>query len=221
MTKKAVIFDMDGVLVDSELGYNHADARMFDALGLPFGPREISGITGTAGALVGKIIKEWYPDLDKTESELVRLYMDGLYASLKEEVHTLIPGVETWLIKLRDMAVLTAIASSSDDRMVHLVADRFSLWSYMGAIVTGDNVALTKPEPDLFLLAAQKLGVAPMHCLVIEDSRNGIAAARAAGMTCAAFTGTNRHGMDLSAADWHFHAFDEESFSAVARWLQA
>ncbi len=217
--QKAVIFDMDGVLVDSELGYNHADAAMFSQLGLPFGPREIAGITGTAGVLVARIIKGWYPDLPETEEELVRMYMDGLFHSLSTEVHSLIDGVENWLKRLKAMDVKLAIASSSDDRMVHLVADRFSLRDYMEVIVTGDDVALTKPEPDLFLLAAEKLGVRPADCLVFEDSKNGIAAARAAHMTCAAYTGTNRHGMDLSAADWQFPAFDDASWPTVEDWL--
>ncbi|MDR3207552.1 MAG: HAD family phosphatase [Oscillospiraceae bacterium] len=216
---KAILFDMDGVLIDSEGGYNQANGALFAALGLPFGPEEIATVTGVSGVTMAKLIRAQHPALSVSDEELARRSADGLYASLVEEVTALTPGVAEWLGRFKALGVLMAIGSSSPRRMVAHVAERFALNRYMGAVITGEDVKNTKPHPDIFLLAARRLGVPPEDCLVFEDAPLGIKAAHAAGMTCAAYTGANRNNLDLSAADWRFPAFDDDGWKPVAEWL--
>ena len=215
MPLRAVIFDMDGVLIDSEIGYNRADAAWFAELGLPFGQREIDGVTGSSGPVIARLMKEWFPHLPYTEQQLSDLYLDGIFRSLRQDVHALIDGVEDWLRRMAGMDLSLAIGSSSPVRMVSHVVEKFALDRYFSQVVTGDDVQRGKPWPDIFLLAAQRLGLPPEECLVIEDSRNGIQAARAAGMKVFAFTGTNRHNLDLSGADASFSAFTPHQFALV------
>ncbi len=217
---KAVIFDMDGVLIDSEPGYIEEDKKMFAALGIPFGAREIFAITGSSGRVVARRIKEWHPALCETEDELIELYLAGLMRGLRASVKGLIPGVPDWLARLKAAGARLAIASSSPRGMVAYVAETFGLNAFMEQIVTGDDVTLGKPWPDIFLLTAEKLGVLPRDCLVLEDSENGLRAAKAAGMSAFAFTGTNRHGLNLTPlADGAFDAFDEVNWKLVFNWL--
>ena len=215
MPLRAVIFDMDGVLIDSEIGYNQADAAWFAELGLPFGKREIDGITGSSGPVIARRMREWFPHLPYTEEQLSDMYLDGIFRSLQKDVHALIEGVEEWLRRMQRLELSLVIGSSSPRCMVSHVVEKFALDRYFSQCITGEDTERGKPWPDIFLLAADHLGIPPEDCLVIEDSRNGIEAARAAGMKVFAFTGTNRHNLDLSGADASFAAFTPRNFALV------
>jgi beta-phosphoglucomutase-like phosphatase (HAD superfamily) len=212
---KAVLWDMDGVLIDSEPGYNRADAAWFADLGLPFGREEILAITGANAQYIARWLKARHPHLTLTEEELVRGYTDNLYASLTRDVTGLIDGVSDWLDWLEERGVLCAIGSSATRRVADYVADTFGLRARMGCIVTGDDVENAKPAPDIYLRCAERLGVAPGDCLVVEDSVNGVWAGLSAGMSVLAYTGTNRHGVNLSEAMFHVERYDRASFDRV------
>ncbi len=212
MNYDAVLFDMDGVLIDSEPGYNKANAAFFQELGLPFGSREIAATTGATGPVIADLILQWKPELPLTKQELVDRYTASIFSALRETVSALIPGAYDWIRRLRGAGTKLAIGSSSTYEMVLYVADRFGLTESMDTIVTCRDAARGKPFPDIFLTCCQRLAVPPSRALVIEDSRNGVRAAAAAGCPCAAFLGTNRYGIDVSAADFSFSAFDSESF---------
>ena len=211
----AVLFDMDGVLIDSEPGYNRADAVWFEELGIPFGKREIAAITGANDIVIGRMMKQWHPHLPYTAEELAAQYADNLFVSLSRDVTALIDGADAWLPALRKHGVRLGLGSSSTRRMVSYIAEKFYLDRRMECIVTGDDVPLGKPHPDIYLRCAELLRVAPAECLVIEDSINGILAAHAAGMKVAAFTGTNRHNLNLGEADFSFGAFDADAFQTL------
>ncbi len=215
MTFQAVIFDMDGVLIDSERLYNVSDAELFAELGLPFGTREIEAITGASYREFGRQVKSWHPDIALSEEELCTRYADSLLNALKRGEVQLEPGVEDWMRRLKQAGVQMTIASSSIAPMVHYIIERFALDNYLTGAVTGSDVLRGKPSPDIFLKAAELLGVEPQRCLVIEDSENGIKAALAAGMHCYAYTATNRHGLDQSQAHQRFDAFDEAAWQAL------
>jgi len=215
MKYSAVIFDMDGVLIDSEAGYNRADERMFARLGIPFGPEEIRAITGSSGTVIGPMIKGWHPQLKESAADLTQIYNDGLYESLRNDVSALAEGVDEWIARLKKEGYALAIASSSTAKMVYYIAERFGLDKLMDAIVTGDEVEFGKPYPEIYLKCAGALGIDPADCLAVEDSTNGVRAAQAAGMHCAAFTGTNRHAMDLSFAEYTFPEFTGEWYERV------
>lgn len=212
MNFKAVLFDMDGVLVDSEPGYNRANREFFRSLGLPFTQKEITATTGSSNTVIASKILEWYPDLGVSHEELSRRYTEGIFRALKSTVADLIPGTYRWIRSLSQRGVKLAIGSSSTAPMVMYVADTFGLTPLMDAIVTCEDVTRGKPYPDIFLTCSRRLEVDPAQALVVEDSKNGILAAAAAGCPCAAFTGTNRYGIDLSAAPLSFPAFDGENF---------
>ena len=215
MKYKAVFFDMDGVLIDSESGYNKADAALFARLGIPFGREEIAAVTGSSGGVIGPLIKSWHPHLPYTAQQLCDMYLSAIFSSLKTDVDALIDGSLGWIERLKAVGAKLGIGSSSSREMVLYVVDKFGLAPLMDTVVTCDDAKRGKPWPDIYLRCAQNLGLASADCLVIEDSVNGIKASAAAGMDCAAFTGTNRHRLDLSAAKYQFAAFDEQSFDKI------
>ena len=215
MKYKAVLFDMDGVLIDSEGGYNKADAALFTRLGIPFGRDEIAAVTGSSGGVIGPLIKSWHPHLPYTAQELCTLYLDAIFGSLKTDVDALVDGSMDWIVQLKAAGVKLGIGSSSSRDMVMFVADKFGLTPLMDTVVTCDDAERGKPWPDIYLQCAKNLSLDPHECLVIEDSTNGIRAAQAAGMDCAAFTGTNRHKLDVSAAKYRFDAFGAQSFEMI------
>lgn len=215
MRYKAVIFDMDGVLIDSEPGYNLSEERLFHSLGLPFGKRELDAITGSSGKEIGKLMKGWKPELTHSPDELARMYTDALLESLRTNVRSLIPGAAVWINRLSAQGIYLSVGSSSTDDMVYHVVRSFGLDPLMDAVVTCDCVKRAKPWPDIFLECARRMGVAPGDCLVIEDSTNGVRAAHAAGMACAAFTGTDRHGLNLNEAELRFNAYDDVNFNRI------
>lgn len=215
MNFSAVLFDMDGVLIDSEPGYNEAGKAFFRDLGLPFGPREIAAITGSTAPVIADQLFRWKPDLPYTRQQLIRRYEACIFAALKDGNHELIPGVSDWIRRLKALGAKLAIGSSSSYEMVMYVVERFGLSHQMDAIVTSRDAARGKPFPDIFLECCARLGVEPRHALVIEDSHNGVLAAAAAGCPCAAFLGTNRCGMDVSAANLSFPAFTPEHFQRL------
>ena len=212
---KAILFDMDGVLIDSEPIYFNANARLFNSFGMPFGEREVSAITGANNIVVANTMVQWRPELAPRRDEIAEMYEIGLYEALVAELPGLIDGVADWIARAGEIGLKLAIGSSSSDRMVYHVADTFGLTPRMDAIVTGEMVKRGKPNPDIYLRACEEIGIAPGACVVIEDSINGLKAGRAAGALCAAFHGTNRFGLDLSDCDMSFDAYTDEAWERL------
>ncbi|MDR0469766.1 MAG: HAD family phosphatase [Peptococcaceae bacterium] len=212
---KAILFDMDGVLIDSEPGYLRADAKFFAELGLPFGEKEIAAMTGANNLVIASLITGWHPHLAPRQAEIAVLYENGLYKSLCDGVTELMPGAMAWVTRAKAAGLKVCIGSSSSNRMVYHVADAFGLTPLMDAIITGEMVKRGKPNPDIYLRACEEIGVAPGDCVIIEDSPNGLKSGRAAGTYCAAFHGTNRHGLDLSDCDMSFDAYTDEAWSRL------
>ena len=212
---KAVLFDMDGVLIDSEPIYYRANEKTFAKLCIPFGVREVAAITGANNIVVADTIVNWYPHLASRRKEIAALYEDSLYEGLCAEAAGLIPGAAAWVRRAKESGLKVAIGSSSSNRMVYFVADAFGLTPLMDAIVTGEMVRQGKPNPDIYLRVCEAIDLPPEDCIVIEDSVNGLKAGRAAGALCAAFHGTNRHGMDLSDCDMAFDAYTDEAWERL------
>ena len=208
----AVIFDMDGVLVDSESRYVHADKRMFRELGLELTPKDSKALLGVNLEAGSRYVLEAYPHLRLTQSEMEEIYANSLLRCLEEsEDLTLIAGVEAWLCALKRAGVKMAVASSSTPDMVNHVVNRFHLMDYMDYVINGGMVENGKPDPEIFLKAADALGVSPERCAVVEDSEAGIRAAKRAGMFCLAYSGANVHGVDQSGADVTVDVYTEKT----------
>jgi len=196
---QAVIFDMDGVLTDSEPLINAAAIAMFRERGLTVAPDDFLPFVGTGESryLGGVAEKHGFPlEIETAKRRTYEIYL----AWVPTRLHAFPGGVEL-VHRLRAAGVRLAVASSADYVKIEANLRQIALptegWN---AIVSAADAIHKKPAPDLFLAAARKLGVAPGECVVIEDAVNGIQAARAAGMRCVAVAQTFPAGR-LAEAD--------------------
>ena len=180
---RGVIFDMDGVLTDSEPLINAAAIAMFQERGLEVRSSDFLPFVGAGeDRYIGGVAeKHQFPlELPAAKRRTYEIYLELVPTRLKA-----FPGVEELVRTCRQAGLRLAVASSADE--VKIVANLRQIGlapATWDAVVTGDDVAAKKPAPDIFLSAAQKLGLAPAQCVVVEDAVNGIQAAKAAGMRC-------------------------------------
>lgn len=189
MPSRAVIFDMDGVLTDSEPLINQAAVAMFRELGLPVQPEDFLPFVGTGeDRYIGGVAEKYgFPlDAPAAKKRTYEIYLELVPRALKG-----FPGAHVLVKNCRLADLKVAVASSADLVKIEANLRQIELdpasWD---AIVTGEDVANKKPAPDIFLAAAAKLGVPPEACVVIEDAVNGVQAAKAAGMRCVAVAQT-------------------------------
>jgi sugar-phosphatase len=182
---EAVIFDMDGVLVDSEPIWQDVEIELLGRLGVPL-TREMC--TQTMGFRVNEAVGHWYerypwtgPTVDEVADELV----DDVIGAISERGEPM-AGVDEVIAFLEDEGLRLAIASSSYYRVIDAVLRRFDLTQRFEVVHSAQEEANGKPHPAVYLTAAAKLGIAPEACIAIEDSPNGVLSATRAGMTCIA-----------------------------------
>ncbi|RME89965.1 MAG: HAD family hydrolase [Verrucomicrobia bacterium] len=186
---RAVIFDMDGVLTDSEPLINEAAVRMFRERGVPVQPEDFLPFVGTGeDRYIGGVAEKHGVELDLAEAKR-RTY--EIYLELAPRKLRAFPGAVETVHACREAGLAVAVASSADRVKVRANLTLIGLppesWH---AVVTAEDVRHKKPAPDLFLAAACKLGIPPGACVVIEDAPSGIQAALAAGMRCVAVAQT-------------------------------
>jgi HAD superfamily hydrolase (TIGR01509 family) len=189
-----VIFDCDGVLVDSERLAVRVESRLITSLGWPITEAEVlerfvgrsdAHMLGEIEAALGRAVPEW-----------TDLYTEALFASFRDEL-TVVDGVADAIDALHARDLPTCVASSGTHEKMTLTLGLTGLYDrFDGRIFSTTEVANGKPAPDLFLHAATQMGVQPDRCVVIEDSRSGVEAARAAGMRSLGYAG------GLTPADW-------------------
>ncbi len=199
MAIHAVIFDMDGVLTDSEPIINAAAIEMFREKGLVVRPEDFIPFVGTGeNRYIGGVAEKYNFPLDILEAKK-RTY--EIYLKLVPERLEAFPGAQHVVGACRLAGLKTAVASSADRIKIEANLRKIGLppesWD---AIVTGEDVKRTKPNPEIFLAAARLLRLEPGECAVVEDAPNGIQAANAAGMRCIAVAQTFP-AAKLSAAD--------------------
>jgi len=186
---RAVIFDMDGVLVDSESLINAAAVAMFKEKGLVVQPDDFLPFVGAGeDRYIGGVAEKYsFPlDLIVAKKRTYEIYLDLVPSRLEA-----FPGVHTLLSSCHAAGLLIAVASSADKIKVNANLQKIGLpTKFWDAVVWGEDVKNKKPAPDIFLSAAEKLGVKPAACVVVEDAVNGVQAAQAAGMRCIAVTHT-------------------------------
>ena len=210
---EAVIFDMDGVLVDSEPIYTAVERNNFRQLGLSITEEEHRRFQGIATDRMWQLLRAKY-DLKQSVEELVEMTKGFVtpYFHSMEKIDP-IPGVDELIIMLKKKGILLAVASSSYPEVIDIILRKTGLKDYFDVVVDSQMAGSSKPDPDIFLLAAVKLGISPDRCIVIEDSANGIMAARKAGMFCIAYTGQDFELQDYPGADMHITRFKD--FPAV------
>lgn len=186
---RAAIFDMDGVLTDSEPLINAAAIEMFRERGLRARPEDFLPFVGTGeDRYIGGVAESHgFPlDLPAAKRRTYEIYLELVPKRLKA-----FPGAQRLVKTCRKAGLLIAVASSADRIKVVANLEKIGLppesWN---ALVTGEDVVAKKPAPDIFLKAAEKLGAEAGQCVVIEDAVNGIRAATSAGMRCVAVAQT-------------------------------
>jgi HAD superfamily hydrolase (TIGR01509 family) len=217
---KAVIFDFDGVLVDSEAHWPSVNAVLFRKLS------DGKDWVMEEGALTGKSMKGVYDilrndyGLRMEQPDYERLvWEEALH--IYESVASCVPGAVECLERLKRMGATMAIASSNERRVIDLTAARLGIGGYFAAVRCQDDVLTrTKPLPDVYLRAAEAIGRQAADCVAVEDSSTGVAAAKAAGMFCIALRSSHNERQDLSAADRMIRSFDELDDAALAALLR-
>lgn len=206
---KAIIFDMDGVLVDSEPFHVQIEKQQFELNNLVISEQEHHQYMGVASDVMWRDIAlrhslplEVEALIEQNKAESIRFF------SALDQI-PLMPGIREVLEELYQKGIPLAVASSSFHEIIELILERTGLRSYFQQVVSSKEAGKSKPEPDVFLLAASRLGVAPTDCLVVEDSFNGIKAAKAAGMRCIAFAGPGANPEAQKQADEHISHFDQ------------
>ncbi|MFA5326869.1 MAG: HAD family phosphatase [Prolixibacteraceae bacterium] len=197
----AIIFDMDGVLVDSEPFHEEIEKRQFSLNNLTITREEHSKYLGVATDAMWMDIKERH-HLSLPVEELIEQNRNESYRLFAElnEIPT-IPGIANLLEKLSAKNYLMAVASSNFPEIIELMLEKTGMRKYFKFVVSTQEAGKSKPAPDVYLLAAQKLGVKPENCLVVEDSQNGIKAAKSAGMIVVAYQGPFTNPQSQREAD--------------------
>ena len=175
-----VIFDMDGTMFDTERMWATFWEPALAALGLPYREGLAEAARGTAGVTTRNVVRQFYgPDCD------AEAIVDSLHRVADEVFFSAPvpkkPGLDALLAWLKAQHIPMAVASSSREAMIRHNLDVWGLTQNFTAIVSGQHVAHSKPDPEIFLLTAQKLDVEPARCLVLEDSYNGVRAGAAGG----------------------------------------
>ena len=185
---KNVIFDMDGVLLDSETGIRTACMEMFKRYGVQAKHEDFVPFTGMGeNRFIGGVAQKYgVPFVEEMKTQAY-----AIYESIAEEYVVVYEGIRDLILELKKRGFKIAVASSADAVKVKVNLKCMGLQAEdFGAVITGTDVVRNKPFPDVFLLAAEKIGADPAQSLVVEDAVSGCQAAKAAGMACIGVTST-------------------------------
>ena len=216
VTSRATLFDMDGLLFDSEVLWHKAEVEIFGGLGVPLNDQQDRS---TKGMFVNEVVEYWFarsPWTGLTTDDVV----DRLLArvgQLVEHQGRLMPGALRALDLASERGPI-ALASSTPLALIHRCLDHFGLDERFASIHSAEFEPYGKPHPGVFLTAATSIGVAPAQCLVFEDAAAGVLAAKAASMRVVAVpTPNDRDGAEFLLADLVLDSLEDLS----AAWLDA
>ncbi|RPD47601.1 HAD family hydrolase [Hymenobacter sediminis] len=206
---RTVIFDMDGVIVDTEPVHRYAFYRHFEELGIHVSDEEYATFTGCSTKNVYQQLKDKHglaPDVDA----LMASKREFFNRAFDEKADLdLLDGVRTLIEDLHQHGIQLILASSASKATIDRVMRRFALGPYFTHLISGEDFPRSKPDPAIFEHAASLSAAPKQECIVIEDSANGVAAAKAAGIYCIGYNSEHSKLQDLSLADQVINHFSE------------
>jgi mannitol-1-/sugar-/sorbitol-6-/2-deoxyglucose-6-phosphatase len=185
MDPEALVFDLDGLLIDTEPVWQEVECRVFGAVGVPLTP-EMCG--QTIGLRIDEVVRYWHDRYPWTGTSLDRVLadvLDGMAAAIAERGAPK-PGALAAVRLGQDLGIPLAVASSSPERLIDAALTRLGVADAFAVTASAEREATGKPDPAVFLTAARKLGADPRRSVALEDSPAGVRAAKAAGMRCIA-----------------------------------
>lgn len=198
MPDRAVIFDVDGVLVDSYLPHFESWRQLYSELGIPYSEADFGADFGrTSRDILARTLGDTLTDAQVASLDERK---ESLYREILRRNFPAMEGAVELIDALYDNGFLLAVGSSGPPENVALSLEGLGRSERFAARVTGQDVQRGKPDPQVFQTAASRLGLPPSHCLVVEDAPHGVEAALRAGMRCIAITGTANRAQ-LGAAD--------------------
>ncbi len=203
---KAVIFDMDGVLIDSEPLWKIAEREVFSSLGVSVSD-EFCEITKTM--TTAEVTRFWYDRSPWENRNLYEVEQMVVYRVLDliEKRECKIGGVKNFVTRLKSKGFKLGVATNSPFVIIPVVLRKIGITDFFDTISSADSEEKGKPDPAVYLRTSEKLNVSPENCIVIEDSYSGMLAAKRAGMTVVAFTNGNKD-VNLTHADYKIDSFD-------------
>ena len=210
-TNLAILWDLDGTIIDSKECHFYSWKAVFDAYGFPFSREAYEKNFGRNNQTAIRVYLDFEPAQEMVDA--ISEEKEAIFRENVAEQAQLVPGVQTWLEEARAMGLPQVIASSAPMKNITDILESFQLASYFNHCISGADLP-AKPEPDVFLQASQRVAVPGERCLVIEDSVPGVLAAKNAGMTCVAVA-TSRDAGALAAADLVIEDFTHAFESAL------
>ena len=206
MNIKAVIFDMDGVIIDSQPLYHEFDIRMLGQFGHPATRETVIPYSGlTSVDRMTKYKKDF--GLEDSVENLIKLSVDSMREVFLTYDLKPIDGIPELLFHIKNSGRRIGVASSTSHELIEIILRRLDVLHYFEKIISGEEVKEGKPAPDVYLKAAEAFGVLPSECIAIEDSVMGMRSAKAAGFTCIAYRNSYTH--DYSCANYVVSDFFE------------
>lgn len=203
-----IIFDMDGVLLDSEPMHQQVIYEVFQLKNIPLDKAYIQTLTGMSAFPMWQKVKN---DAQRAETieELVQFHKDYFFEKLPELHVDPVPHVKEVLAQFKSEGKHLSLASSSGRKLIEIFTEQVGIKHYFEVIMSGDDVKYSKPNPEIFLKVAEWYDLPPTQFTVIEDSTNGVKAAKSAGMHCIGFQNPLSGGQNLQEADRIIHSMNE------------
>ena len=218
---KAVIFDMDGVLVNTEPLHFRCWKKVFGDEGIDLDYDIYKACIGSTMTFLLQLIRDNYGKTFEDKQVIFDRMAAEKDRLIREEGYPKLPGLEQVVRRLHEQGYLLAVASSSPMRHIDQALEELGIADCFAVKVSGENVPHPKPAPDTFLIAAEKLGVSPKNCLVVEDSTNGGRAAAAAGMKCVWFHNPDSGDQMIPQAVLELTSWEDDAAEKVLELLKS
>lgn len=219
MSLKAVLFDMDGVIVDTEPLHRKAYFKTFDELEITVSEDLYTSFTGASTKRVCETLIQKY-NLSHTHEAIAGIkrshFKDYFY---NDEEFDLIPGVRQLIEHYHENGIKLILASSATMSTINMVFEKFGLEKYFSGKISGADLKESKPHPEVFLLAAEMADETKENCMVIEDSTNGILAAHRAEIFCAAYRSPHSKNQDYTLADVVISDYEELELDKISKYF--